>query len=337
VSLPAGEYVLHHNRLTIPVIISDAAVAPRPRTPSASLRRPPWLANLVVNPNNANVTFTDGDGPLMRCYNSRSMYDGPLGYGWSFDYSTQLRKTDKGAFEITEPSGFVTSYRQTKSGHHTAIVSTFPSELIEEKDRVVRRVDAKPFLEKFGRPVREEVFSPDGRLISIRHTSGDVHELQYEANVIKAVIDKSSGKTLYAFKPDPTGHIVEMTTPSGQRFTYAYKGKALASVTDAAGAKKSYEYSEHHNLTGITFPDTSTATLEYDEAKDWLRSLVAEGVEHRYEYGEQGAGHVWTTRTDQDANVTRWDFHDTFGALVSSIDNIQPPATELVERATGVR
>lgn len=317
--LADGEYTVKAGPFEVPV---------RVKAPPADRKRPPlnldalsqqyaWLADVKINTNNANLMLRETDGNFRRWYNSRSMYDGPFGFGWTFDYGARLGRTPEGAYTVMEADGFQSTYREAGQ-YHEMVAAPFSSLLMEENGRVVRHCDADEYHRVYGGRVARETFGPDGRLLLVRFAGGVEHELRYEPDsgpkpgALKAVVDKQSGKTIYAFETSPDGKFAAVTNPDGSVFRFTYSGKMLTGVqeADAAASSTTYRYSADYNLLSVKRRNGSAADFAYDEQKDWLTSMRAGGLEYDFKYGEDSPTRLWTIRTDADGNLTRWDFDE---------------------------
>lgn len=332
VLLPPGDYILRADRYAVPVSIPAAAQFPQGVDFLAPLRQPRRLAERYVNADNGDFWLPVADGRLTRWYNSRSLYNGPFGFGWTFDYGTRLARTPKGHFEVLEADGYMTSYHPYATGLHTSLSNArYPSMLIEDAGRVMRRIEGAGYLDTFGRYVTGEVFDTQGRLRTVRYATGEVHEVRYEGDALRAVVNQETGETLYAFESDASGHIVTMVDPLARRYRYSYEGDRLTSVTAPDGATTRYRYDDELNLIGITYPDGAQASLTYIKEKDWLIRMQAPHMDYRYEYGESSPDHLWTLRTEQGGNVVRWDFYSATGTtLVTSIERLDAKLSRLL-------
>ena len=212
IALKPGKYVVESGAFKVPLTV---AAPPRRKTTSpqeleAAGERYAWLSQANINPNNANLTLRATDGAFHRWYNSRSLYDGPLGFGWTFDYGERLGRTPEGVYTIQEITGFQSSYvRVIGEGapfYHGKVV-LFPSSLKEENGRVVRDIEGDGYQHRFGQRVVREEFEPGGKLLAVRFADGTEHEVRYEGDVPRGVFDKASGKAIFTFAPGPAGRI----------------------------------------------------------------------------------------------------------------------------------
>jgi PKD repeat protein len=330
VLLPPGEYTLQTGKTKLPIVIPAPDRLPAKPDFLAPLQTPAWYSNLRVNANNANLSLWAADGRLMRVYNSRSQYDGPFGFGWTFDYSTRLEKTKDG-LQIREADDYVTTYRETDRGKYAAVVGQFSSTLEMDKERVIRRIEGAGYLKTFGRYVTSEIFDAKGRLVAVRYATGEEHEVRYAGDVLKSVVDKATGKSIYDFETNKDGKITSLVDSAGRRIRYTYERKTLGAVTGPDGTATRYRYSGGLNLTEVRYPDKAQANLEYNEEKDWLVRLRAAGIDHRFEFGEDSPKHFWTMRTDQEGSVVRWDFDDGEGGeLVTTVERLDGKISRLL-------
>jgi hypothetical protein len=209
--------------------------------------------------------------------------------------------------------------------------------LKEENGRFVREIDADAYRRLFGRRVVREEFEPEGKLLAVRFADGTEHEVRYEGDVPRSVVEKGTGKAVFTFDPGPAGRIGAVTGPDGKTFKYTYKDRSLADVREAdapagaAGALAAYDYSTGLNLTRARVRDQGEARFSYNEQRDWITGMRAGGLEYSFKYEEESATRYSTIATDNAGNQTRWDFDEkSGGGLVTAVQyqdgKIEPAA-----------
>jgi YD repeat-containing protein len=305
VILKPGAYTLRADQFEIKKIMLPSSCIP-PSTEDDA------FAERHINAKNANLWLAYQDGPFRRDYNSRSVYKGPLGFGWTFGsrrwgFGSKLERMREGGFKIIEVDGHETLYERDTTALHTS-ADPFQSVLVEEPGRLIRSLKDHGYQKRYGPDVKREVFDPKGRLRSVQYWNGEAHGMHYKGDSLQAIVNQWTGKTAASFEWK-NGQIVEARDSGGQSFQYRYDGHHLVSVTGPDGAVTRYRYDDRSNLTELALPQRH-AVFHYDKKRDFLIRLQVARMDYRLEYGQESVHHYWTIRTDNRGNLVRWDYHD---------------------------
>jgi|GEM_PF-2337795 len=210
---------------------------------------------------------------LKRMYRSQAEYDGPFGYGWTWNHSEHItyetngdltfyqadqlpRPAIKNGTEYIYPAG--TTYVIT-----TESIDGADHYVITHKDgmKLYFKIDA---VDKVGRLVKKEdrngntltfEYDQDDRMIKIVDTLNRTIEFTYDDNPANNIDDDK---------------IVTATDFIGRSCTYNYDDKDLVSCTDLQGNICTYEYLENqenevnnHNMSQAAFPNGDYIKIYY--------------------------------------------------------------------------
>jgi YD repeat-containing protein len=308
VILAPGTYDLRADQLEVKKIILPPSCVP-------SLTEVDLFAERLVNPRNANLWLAYEDGPLRRDYNSRTVYNGPLGFGWTLGssrwaFGSRLERGREGGLEIIEIDGHMTVYQGNTTALHISS-DPFHNILVEEPGRLIRKMRDHGYQKRYGPDVKLEVFDSQGRLRSVQYWNGEASWMYYRGGSMQAqaIVNQWTGETMLSFDWK-NNHIVKARDSAGQSFQYGYEGDQLVSVTAPDGSITRYRYDNFHNLIEIVTPQGDRRIFDYDQRRDWLVRMQVAGMDYRFKYGQESVHHYWTIRTDNRGNLVRWDFHD---------------------------
>lgn len=154
-----------------------------------------------------------------------------------------------------------------------------------------------------------DVFDMQGRLLRRQARDGYGIQISY-AGARPASVSDTLRQTL-AFEWSASGQAVSVTGSGGKadgdisgsgmtrRAAYGYNARGeLIQSQDAAGNTYRYDYDAAHNLTRITYADTSSMQIGYDEPDTGRASSVTERTGettlYRYRTNPDNALHYWT-------------------------------------------
>ncbi len=173
-------------------------------------------------------------------YNSaQAAVDGPLGFGWSFNYGMSL---------TTDPVTGAVTVNQENASHVTLMLSgsTYTPAAPRMLATLVHNGDGTY---TFTRNAREVfIFDSNGKLLSLKDLNGYTTALAY---------------------PDASTTVV--TDPAGRTLTLTYAGPHITSASDDAGSRQvAFAYHGDGNLTDITDVADGTWKFTYDSAHRML-------------------------------------------------------------------
>ena len=199
---------------------------------------------------------------VSRTYNSRSTYNGPLGYGWTHSFNLTLEEDpynpENGVWYylfLRRGDGRALYFQRLMDGSFigprgdfsTLVEETDGSYLLQEKHGVLSQFNAEgKIVSMSDRRGNETTFTYDaeGRLIEVIGPAGRVISLSYNVN----------------------SKISQIIDPAGRTYSYTYDAEDnLIQATDPLGQITSYNYDENHNLTSITYPDGTHTYFSYDD------------------------------------------------------------------------
>ena len=300
--LTPGKYALQAGKYEINQLFSPSCV------PSGKRNRLfEQFLDKYVNAENGNFYFPKAAGDFDLRYNSRSLYDGPFGFGWTFE--TRIERRSGGNLVVHEVDDNHSEYRADPSGLYES-TTPFPSVIVEEASRLIRYIKDDGYQQRYGRPVLVEVFDSQGRLRSVRFANGEAHARRNnKAERLSSIVNQWTGETIYAFERDASGgRIAGLRDSTGRNFRFTYDDNRLVAKTAPSGAVEHYSYDEAFNL--VEFRDqNSSIKLGYDALRDYLVKVDGPEMRYHFRYGAESPEHQWTIRTDNNGNFVRWDYY----------------------------
>lgn len=273
-----------------------------------------------VNAKNANFFLPNKDlsypaagFPLEieRSYNSRSLSDGPFGFGWSFNYDIFVRIGDEGYPEVVDADGFVCKFLPQGGSAKSALETQINQFLAHKKDTDDKAGIQRPadFYQGFKTrlmndprlfdQVKKELpsFVPevqDGLYIS---TTRGVQQLEVRKEGFKRTFTNGVTEVFYRIDALGKGRLRQKIDPSGNILAMKYsRGGSgdLTEVSHSKGAKLEFTVGKLGKITQarIVTPDGNVApkTVEYryggPSGNDLLAYKDTDGKITKYEYDE---------------------------------------------------
>ncbi|HWJ04063.1 MAG TPA: RHS repeat domain-containing protein, partial [Verrucomicrobiae bacterium] len=187
-----------------------------------------------VNSTTGNLTHEETDikvpdlgSPLefTRTYNSVDSYNGPLGYGWSYTYNSNLLFLSDGSIAVINGDGRWDTYQPTGDGKYASpqgVTSTLEASgdntfSVKTKDKTIYKYDNY------------------GLLKSITDKNDNSTTFAYSSRGLLEAVTDPAGRTLgigWVDKADPNNpgerfKIETVTDPSGGVYTYHYENSNL--------------------------------------------------------------------------------------------------------------
>jgi YD repeat-containing protein len=260
-----------------------------------------------VNVKNANFYLpnTDIEYPaagfpleIERSYNSRSLNDGPLGFGWSFNYDIYVQIGDDGLPEVVDADGFICKFLPQGGGSKNAQEASIDQYLAAKKDldtksgishppdyyvTLKQRMlnDPKLFDQLKKDLPNVQIDPPEGVYISTtrgvqqleirkegykRTFNNGITHIFYKSGKLRQMIDPTGHTLSMKYSKGATGDLVEVAHSTGARLTFEVSpaGK-ITRATDPEGHAVQYRYDANHNLTGYKDTTGKVTSYEYDE------------------------------------------------------------------------
>ncbi len=245
-----------------------------------------------------------------RTYNSRSVFNGPFGYGWTFNYGETLTTNSDGSVAYREADG--TEHRfalqggayVSPAGKHIALTQSGAGWTMRFKDGT-----------RF-------VFNADGLLASQSDLNGNTVTINHDGSGNLTTVVDASGRTVLTFAY-AGGKISQVTDVGGRIVTYAYTGNDLTTVVDTAGKNWTFGYDIRHNMISLSDPVGHTQRYDYDADDRIMRHTDAAGAEEFFHYDIAARQSVITDRRGGDRLVQ----YDDLGRATLEAD----PAGNLVK------
>jgi len=273
-----------------------------------------------VNLKNGNLYFptTDLSIPCVgfplsvtRSYNSRSLYTGIFGFGWSSNLDIRA-EVQKYKVVMMEADGFRETFTfvQQKGGVRRFRSPGGNKSIEIQKDRItmVNRQTG-----------RKRIFDAKGKILERVDRYGNSQKFVYNAKGHLSQVKDAAGRLL-KIKTDASGKVVQITDPIGRTIRYGYDARSnLTSVIDRAGHKTGFSYDDLHNLVRIDYLNGGSTKLAYDTQRDLI--VKEEGPEKRstsYRYKiDPKNPERWTVEViDALGNTTRYDYSKNGSYLI---------------------
>ncbi len=243
----------------------------------------------------------------------------PLGRKTEFEYDSVDNITEVTKLAGTEDA--VTTIFDYEPGTANLIEATDPLGHTTEfdygpKGELLTRIDA---LEN-GTSLK---YNTDGQPISITNPEAEETTLAYENGDLASVTDPL-GRTTGQFI-DALGRVRAVTTPGGQRTTFAYNdADELTGITNPSGAETAIERDKNGNVASITDPRVNETTMAYDV----MDRLEAETnpLEDTATRSYDKAGHL-IEDVNRNGEISEFDY-DNLGRLAKASFGVEGEAVE---------
>lgn len=236
--------------------------------------------------------------------------DGPLGYGWNFDYGAHLALTPSSDPLVGSKAVFVDGGGARVTFTQVGGGSWFAAPEVQAS--LVQNADGSFTLTRAGSG-RVWQFSSTGVLTAVNDRSGLATTLGYDGSGNLTTVTDEAGRQLTVAWSG--GHIHTVTDPLGRVTTYGYDTAGdLTSVTDGGGRVTQYSYNSDHTLATMTDPYGGTTTNTYTSGKV-TEQVDPTGIDRTWTYsgnpaGWKGTTTMTTTRPGASTGqTTTWLYH----------------------------
>lgn len=213
-----------------------------------------------------------------RYYNSRTTYNGPLGYGQTHNYNVSvIPAEDNGIVGVRRENGQVQYFKPNglgsfaaPKGVHNTLAYSGGQYVFTTTDNIIYTFDSQ------------------GRLFGIADLHGNTLTMNYHINDTDKLVEVSDefGRSIRFEYSYVEGFITKMTDVGGGEYLYEYDdgvNKNLIKVTypsDGETEKIEYEYdpADAHNLTGVTDENGHIYTYDYDANDRAILSMAQGGL-----------------------------------------------------------
>jgi YD repeat-containing protein len=211
-----------------------------------------YNGNLVLQNTDVHIPGRGIPVTFSRTYNSRSLVDGFLGFGWSANVYARLRDSGYGPITFIDEDGTEHYFGRSANGSYTAPPGVFLN-LVKNADNTytVTQMD--------GTTIH---FNTSGQMTSIVDTNNNTTTFNYTSGRLSGIIDASGRSTSFAYNAS----------------------NRLWRITDHAGRTVTYGYDANGNLTSVTNQGGHQTTYEYDSARNLIRATDARGTRYYYHY-----------------------------------------------------
>jgi len=220
-------------------------------------------------------------------------FNGPLGYGWTHNYTMRLIQQGT-SLVVAQENGSRVTFNAASGGGYTAPPRMIAT-LVKNSDGTFT----------FTRRAQEFfTFSATGQLTSERDRNGYVTSLTYNGSGQLTSVTDPAGRTL-TLTYNGSGQLITVTDPIGRQVSFAYDSNGnLATVTDVNGGKTSFTYSASHLLLTITDPRGGVVTNTYDTSNRVTSQSDQLKRKTTFAYASGT-----TTTTDPKGNVTKEEYN----------------------------
>jgi RHS repeat-associated protein len=211
-----------------------------------------------------SATDYEGSGPFQlrwtRAYNSLVTRPGAMGAKWVHSYQRALLlDPDVPSVSLLRPDGSVLSFA-TSNGIDYLADADVPDRVVALRD-IGGQITGWRYEVASGDEV--ELYSPEGRLLSVANRVGLTHTLSYTDG---SGTPPDGGVIEGTATPLPAGLLLRVSDPFGRSLGFGYDSKKrVVRVTDPAAGNYRYAYDAASNLVSVTFPDNGVLTYHYNE------------------------------------------------------------------------
>ena len=237
---------------------------------------------------------------LERVYNSRSVYQTPLGYGWTFTYNVNVTSPKDRVLNVFESDGSISTYHQSeKSEKEEAFL------LVGGRSRIIKAKGDGGYTRTQG-CCTTEYYDPLGRLVALSDRNGNRTILEYDGDG-KLVSVKDPAHRQVRFEYTSDGLIKSIRYALGREVKYEYDSqKNLIGFVDSSGNRTRYFYDDLHNLIKIIYPNGSQTVFDYEREKDVILSEKGPGQKKSTFSYSSRPGTVTTTVTNSMGQKTNY-------------------------------
>jgi YD repeat-containing protein len=144
---------------------------------------------------------------------------------------------------------------------------------------------------------KNEFFNEVGKLEKIKDKNGYFISINYnKTGNVKSIKDSQAKQLFFDWFPD--NKIKYIWSVGDKKTAYKFKGQDLIQSTDVGGNIYRYGYDTNHNLTTVTYGDTSQMKVKYTSKTQFASEVVTrKGISTKYEYESDPKNsdlHYWT-------------------------------------------
>ena len=228
---------------------------------------------------------------IVRTYNSQSQYDGPFGYGWTFDYSEYL-KIETDSVILRNKHGSLATFTLNSDGSYNSPPG--------EYSKLVKNGGIGPSSPSIAVLINSTLKTTEG-VYSLTTKNGIVYNFNYDGKLV-AITDRNGNSNMLSYS---NGKLDKVTDLSGRSLRLFYNSNnKISAITDPAGRIVSYEYDENGNLIKVTDPASGTTQYAYDANHNMVTVTNANGTSTHFTYDDQDR----CTDTRQDNNIQAYSF-----------------------------
>ena len=265
-----------------------------------------------VNVKNANFFLPNKDvsfpAPgftleIERSYNSRSISDGPLGFGWSFNYDIFVRMGEDGLPEVVDADGFVCKFVPQGGAGKSPLDASVSAYLTAKKnadqqggigkppayyEQLKARLIADPrLLDQLKKDLGSvQVDIPEGSYVS---TTRGVQQLEVSKQGFRRTFSNGITHLFYNMGPDGKAKLRQMIDPAGHSLAMKYSKGAtgdLVSVSHSGGSSLEFTTGKFGKITAARDPSGKQCFYKYSERGDLVGYKDSSNRVTSYDYDE---------------------------------------------------
>jgi len=311
--------------------ISNSANQPAPKKISVNAKALNKLYNTpdhvsattgAANPKTTDLSLNAQHMPLtiQRTYNGNPDRQGPLGYGWTFNYDQYLQMHQE--FKIAEYRGdaSIGIYNYTKNN---------PGQLADscDEDPLIYYNLDDGYYTPDSQADKSTLTRHSGDSYTVKTKEGTTyHYAGYkapwrsqrgEAGKLTAVEDRNGNKITLTY--DSSGNLTQAEDSYGRKLTFGYHNNLLTTATDPVGRTVNYTYDRNNNLIQVNGLDGAVEYHSYDSSHRLTGYTDALGQTITYTYDGEGKV-TQTVRTGGDDQRTYTYHPDQNKTTVSDIN-----------------
>ncbi|HDP70314.1 MAG TPA: DNRLRE domain-containing protein [Actinobacteria bacterium] len=234
----------------------------------------PITGNFVYQAEDISISGKGFSLEIVRTYNSRDSYFGPMGFGWNFSYNQQLSFYPDGTVALINADGR-RDYYTLKNGVYCAPYGIF--------DDLTKNGNGTYTLTK--KDKIKYYFNSTGKLTKSEDKNANKTTFSYSSSgLLTKVVDPSARALKFTYKGG-TRLIEKIIDSTGRAWSLSYDNKNnLIKVTDPRGGETKYSYGGNHRMISFWTPggdkfvtntyDSEGRIIEQKDAKGKLFSFT---------------------------------------------------------------
>lgn len=244
-------------------------------TPNGSGKVERSSGNLLYKMTDVSLPNREFDFSITRAYNSQSDIKTTFGYGWDWNFNSQLYMKASGHITLKDSTGCNFEFVKEENGYKLQSGNDYQLEehkatsLIVKPDTSLKEIQLAISYQYIitDKTSSKFYYNASGQLVGIVSNNGNFLTFEYDStgNVVSIMSNGTSTSIKYA-----DGLIAEIIMPDETKLYYEYSNELLIKVTYASADEKSkisynYAYDENAKLSNIFDAEENLYQVIYNE------------------------------------------------------------------------